>query len=39
LVEAASRFAELLRFAGDHPDAPPDLSVQHDVYLYGTPKR
>jgi hypothetical protein len=39
LVEAAPRFAELLRFASDHPDAPPDLSVQHDDYLYGTPKR
>jgi hypothetical protein len=24
------RFAELLRFAADLPDAPPDLSAQHD---------
>ena len=34
-----SRFGELLRFASDLPDAPPDLSAQHDHYLYGTPKR
>jgi hypothetical protein len=33
------RFAELLRLASDLPDAPPDLSVQHDHYLYGVPKR
>ncbi len=33
------RFAELLRFASELPDAPTDLSVQHDHYLYGTPKR
>jgi hypothetical protein len=40
LVEpSAPQFAELLRFASDLPDAPPDLSVQHDHYLYGTPKR
>jgi hypothetical protein len=32
-------FADLLQFATDVPDAPPDLSVQHDHYLYGTPKR
>jgi len=32
-------FAELLRFASDLPDAPPDLSVKHDRYLYGAPKR
>ena len=36
-VEA--RFADLIRLAADLPDAPPDLSVQHDHYLYGTPKR
>jgi hypothetical protein len=34
-----ARFADLLRFASDLPDAPPDLSAQHDHYLYGTPKR
>ncbi|HLN27351.1 MAG TPA: hypothetical protein VK395_06380 [Gemmataceae bacterium] len=33
------QFAELLGFASDLPDAPPDLSAQHDHYLYGTPKR
>lgn len=33
------RFAELLRFASELPEAPPDLSAQHDHYLYGTPKR
>ncbi len=38
LAEAAPRFAELLRFASDLPDAPVDLSTQHDHYLYGTPK-
>lgn len=39
LVEPSPRFAELLRFASDLPDAPPDLSAQHDHYLYGVPKR
>jgi hypothetical protein len=39
VVEAAPRFAELLSFASDLPDAPADLSAQHDHYLYGTPKR
>ena len=39
LVQAAPRFAELLRFASDLPDAPADLSAQHDHHLYGTPKR
>jgi hypothetical protein len=39
LVEAAPRFAELLRFASDFPDASPDLAAQHDHYLFGTPKR
>jgi hypothetical protein len=33
------RFAGLLHFASDLPDAPQDLSAQHDHYLYGTPKR
>jgi hypothetical protein len=40
LVEPSPpRFAELLRFASDLPDAPADLSVQHDHYLYRMPKR
>ena len=34
-----ARFAELLSFAADLPDAPTDLASQHDHYLYGTPKR
>ncbi|MDY0170412.1 MAG: hypothetical protein RBS80_27965, partial [Thermoguttaceae bacterium] len=36
---SAAPFAELLRFAADLPDAPTDLSEQHDHYLYGSPKR
>jgi hypothetical protein len=36
---AAPRFAGLLQFAADLPDAPPDLAAQHDHYLYGSPKR
>jgi hypothetical protein len=36
---AAEKFAWLLDFAVDVPDAPPDLAAQHDHYLYGTPKR
>ena len=32
------RFAEFLDFAADLPDAPADLSAQHDHYLYGSPK-
>jgi hypothetical protein len=40
VVEPTSpRFAELLRLAVDLPDAPSDLSAQHDHYLYGSPKR
>jgi hypothetical protein len=40
VVEPAQpRFAELLRFGKNLPEAPPDLSAQHDHYLYGTPKR
>jgi hypothetical protein len=39
LAEPSPRFAEFLRLASDLPDAPPDLSAQHDHYLYGTPKR
>lgn len=41
-IESASRkrspFADLLKFGVDLPDAPSDLSEQHDHYLYGTPK-
>lgn len=33
------RFADLLDFAADLPDAPSDLAAQHDHYLYGSPKR
>lgn len=33
------RFADLLGFAADLPDAPPDLAAQHDHYLYGVPKK
>lgn len=36
---SASRFADLLQFAADLPEAPPDLASQHDHYLYGAPKR
>jgi hypothetical protein len=40
VVESSpARFADFLRFAADLPDAPPDLSAQHDHYLYGTPKQ
>jgi len=33
------RYADFLRFVADLPDAPSDLSAQHDHYLYGSPKR
>ncbi len=33
------RFADLLQFAAELPDAPADLSAQHDHYLYGSPKK
>jgi hypothetical protein len=36
---AESRFASLLQFSVDDPDAPTDLAHQHDHFLYGTPKR
>ena len=39
VAEATPRFADLLRFTSDLPDAPADLSAQHDHYLYGVPKR
>lgn len=37
--DGSPRFAELLGFAADLPDAPPDLAAEHDHYLYGSPKR
>lgn len=36
---APPRFADLLDLEADLPDAPSDLSAQHDHYLYGSPKR
>lgn len=36
---SAPPFADLLHFVADLPDAPSDLSAQHDHYLYGSPKR
>ena len=33
------RFADLLELGADIPDSPTDLALQHDHYLYGTPKR
>lgn len=33
------RFADLRALAADLPDAPSDLSLQHDHYLYGSPKK
>lgn len=33
------RFESLLDLAADVPDAPSDLSSQHDHYLYGLPKK
>jgi len=38
-VDAKPKFSDLLQFEADLPDAPSDLSSQHDHYLYGTPKR
>jgi hypothetical protein len=42
-VEAAEpvpdKFADLRALAVDLPDAPSDLSAQHDHYLYGHPKK
>lgn len=32
-------FSDLLQFSFDDPNLPTDLSIQHDHYLYGTPKR
>jgi hypothetical protein len=37
--ESEPRFADLLKFSADLPDAPADLAAQHDHYLYGSPKR
>lgn len=31
--------ADLVELAVDDPDWPPDFSLQHDHYLYGTPKK
>jgi len=39
VVDESERFAELLDLAADLPDAPPDLALQHDHYLTGTPKK
>jgi len=36
--EAKPKFADLLNFAADLPDAPTDLSIRHDEYLAGTAK-
>jgi hypothetical protein len=33
------QFADLAEFASDLTDSPGDLSIQHDHYLYGAPKR
>ncbi len=37
--DASPRFADLLELETDLPDAPSDISAQHDHYLYGSPKR
>lgn len=37
--DAEPRFAALLGFAADLPDAPADLAGQHDHYLTGAEKR
>jgi hypothetical protein len=39
LDDREPRFAALLGFAADLPDAPNDLATQHDHYLTGAPKR
>ena len=36
--DAKPKFADLLNFAADLPDAPTDLSIRHDEYLAGTAK-
>jgi hypothetical protein len=38
-LDSSPRFADLLRFEADLPEAPADLAAQHDHYLYGSPKR
>jgi hypothetical protein len=39
-IEPPATLGELLRdVAGQGKDLPPDGSVQHDHYIYGTPKR
>jgi hypothetical protein len=37
--EITNSFADLRALATDLPDAPTDLSLQHDHYLYGSPKQ
>jgi hypothetical protein len=37
--KGSSALAWLVANAGENADVPPDLSYQHDHYLYGTPKR
>ena len=37
--EPGSLAAELMKFAGVIDDLPPDLSRNHDHYLYGAPKK
>lgn len=40
VAEDGPTFAEQMReFIGIVKDAPPDLAVQHDHYIHGTPKR
>jgi hypothetical protein len=39
LPDEPGPFADLAKFAADLPDSPGDLSLEHDHYLYGTPKR
>jgi hypothetical protein len=33
------RFASLLQFESELPDAPTDLAANHDHYLYGNPQK
>jgi len=35
----AGPFADLMQFGIDDPNLPTDLSINHDHYLYGTPKK
>ena len=38
-AESAPKFTDLAQFAADLPDGPTDLAMQHDHYLYGSPKK